>query len=575
LQAVFRVSQPRHTELVHMSLHARVMALVGSLAMMSSISGCKNDGPAGPVGGAFSLGQSVAVERGRDAKVLGGTTGGTFYAVVVNAGLDSLGQSTFSLRANGIEAPESPVLSRIPIADDDSRSAEAPARDVAFENRLRDVERTELTPRFAAARQWSATRTPSLPSSVAVGDLVTVNVNATDPCANPEYHAARVVAIGAKALVLNDTLNPKPGLTPADYQRYAARFDTLIYPMDVAAFGDPTDIDKNGHIAIVFTRAVNELTERGAFSFVGGLTFSRDLFPQIGTSRARACATSNEGEYLYLMTPDPSGTINGNRRSNGFVDTNTTAVIAHELVHLINASRKLYVNTAAPTFEVKWLDEGLAHVAEELLFYRESGLSPRSNLTYFSLTENARIRNAFQADMSANEGRYREFLAASSTNSPYRAGDDLATRGAVWSLLRYLVDRSGASDADVFARLVNNSAVGVANLQAVFGNDVGSLVRDWSASQAVDDVAGTATELQQKSWDWHSIFGGVTRSAALYPLPITHMSPSTASYGGSVVPGGSAFFNFAVPANGSATLTLDGQAGAAGSNLQLVIVRTE
>ena len=150
--------------------------------------------------------------------------------------------------------------------------------------------------------------------------------------------------------------------------------------MDVAAFGEPTDIDKNGHIAIVFTRAVNELTPRGAFSYVGGLTFSRDLFPQVGTARAQACPSSNEGEYLYLMTPDPSGTINGNRRTNGFVDTNTTAVIAHELVHLINASRKLYVNTAAPKFEVKWLDEGLAHVAEELLFYRESGLSPRSNL---------------------------------------------------------------------------------------------------------------------------------------------------------------------------------------------------
>ena len=53
------------------------------------------------------------------------------------------------------------------------------------------------------------------------------------------------------------------------------------------------------------------------------------------------------------------------------------------------------------------------------------------------------------------------------------------------------------------------------------------------------------------------------------------MSPTTSTYAGSVVPGGSAFFNFTVPANGTATLTLDGQSGAAGSNLQLVIVRTQ
>jgi hypothetical protein len=557
-----------------MSLHARVIALMGTVALMSSISGCRNDGPAGPVGGAFELGQSVAVGRGRDARVLGSTTGGSFYAVVVNSGLDSVGQASFSLRATGIQAPDIPPLDRIPLSADEGNAREGLRRDEAFESRLRDVERSALTPRFGAARQWNAARVPSLPAALSVGDLVTVNVNAADPCGNPQNHVARVVAIGEKALVLNDTLNPQPGFSTADFQRYAARFDTLIYPMDVAAFGEPTDIDKNGHIAIVFTRTVNELTPRGAFSFVGGLTFSRDLFPRIATARAQACPSSNEGEYLYLLTPDPTGTINGNRRTNGFVDTNTTAVIAHELVHLINASRKLYVHTTAPKFEEKWLDEGLAHVAEELLFYRESGLASRSNLTYFTLAATARSRAAYQADMSANAGRYREYLTTPDKSSPYRAGDSLSTRGASWSFLRYLADRNGASDGDVFARLVNSSATGNANLQAVFGKDVASLVRDWSVSQAVDDVQAVAPELQQKSWNWHSVFGGVTASPNLYPLTVTHMSASTSEYSGSVVPGGSAFFNFSVPANDTATFTLGGQV-AAGSNLQLVIVRTE
>ncbi|HEX7942557.1 MAG TPA: hypothetical protein VF488_12170, partial [Gemmatimonadaceae bacterium] len=521
------------------------------------------------------LGQSLSVGRGRDARILGSATGGIFYAVVVNSGLDSVGQAGFTLRATGIQAPDIPPLTRIPAPAAERLASDVPQRDEGFENRLRGVERATLTSRFAAARQWNAARVPSLPSTLAVGDLVTVNVNATDPCNNPQYHVARVMAIGAKALVLNDTLNPKPGFTSADFQRYATRFDTLIYPLDVGAFGEPTDIDKNGHVAIVFTRSVNELTPRGAFSFVGGLTFSRDLFPQVATARAQACPSSNEGEYLYLMTPDPSGTINGNRRTNGFVDTNTTAVMAHELVHLINASRKLYVNTAAPKFEVKWLDEGLAHIAEELLFYKESGLSSRSNLTYFNLAETARTRTAYTADMSPNAGRYKEYLGAPSSSSPYRAGDELTTRGATWSFLRYLADRKGSSDGDVFSRLVNSSVVGVANLQAVFGNDVGSFVRDWSAAQAVDDVQGATAELQQPSWNWRSIFGGVTASPALYPLPVTHMSATTPSYAGSVVPGGSAFFDFTVAANDTATLTLDGQAGAPGSNLQLVIVRTE
>jgi hypothetical protein len=559
-----------------MPRHGRSSIILGLLALAA----CGGDGPLEPVGGDFSLGQSLAVESGREARVLGGTTGGSFVAVVANIALDSTGKSTFLLRTSGIDGSGLPALSRSPIVAVNEGLPRRLERDDAFEDRLRTRERVELTPRFAAARRWNATSVPSLPVSVAVGDLVTVNVNAVDACTNPVYHTARVVALGTKALVLNDTLNPKPGFSTADFQRYAARFDTLVYPMDAAAFGEPTDIDRNGRIAIVFTRAVNELTPRGSASYVGGLTFSRDLFPQGGNSRAQPCASSNEGEYFYLMAPDPYGTINGNRRTSGFVDTATTGVIAHELQHLINASRKLYVNTSAPKFEEKWLDEGLAHIAEELLFYREAGITPRSNLSYASLTASYRINTDYNADMTGNAGRYRVYLASTMSSSPYRAGDSLSTRGAAWSLLRYLTDRAAASDGDLWFRLVNNSVTGTANLQSVFGN-VAPLVRDWSVSQALDDVAVASAEFQQKSWNWHSIFAGgtdttsaYTVSPSLYPLQVTAMTAAT-SYTGTVVSGGSAFYTFSVPANGTATLTLGDQSGAALSNLQLVIVRTK
>jgi hypothetical protein len=551
---------------------ARFSIIPVALALLAA---CGKEGPVGPAGGAFTLGQSLAVESGRDAQVLGGSTGGTFVAVVVNLAFDSVGQTSYSLRASGIESGDrGPFSARIASQPVDRASPEAPTRDEAFESRLRDRERSELTPRFASARRMSASSVPALPTSVAVGDVVTINVNAQDPCTNPTPRAVRVVAIGSKALILNDTLNPKPGFSTADYQRFAARFDTLVYPMDVAAFGEPTDIDKNGRIAIVFTRAVNELTPRGSSSYVGGLTFSRDLFPQIGTPRAQACPASNEGEFFYLMTPDPNGTINGNRRTNAFVDSNSTSVIAHELVHLINASRKLYVNTAAPKFEEKWLDEALAHEAEELLFYREAGLSPRSNLTYQTLVSSPRIRNAYLNDMSGNQGRLRDYLFSPAGGSPYRAGDSLSTRGAAWSLLRYLVDRTSASDGNTWSRLVNNTAVGVANLQSVFG-DVAPLLRDWMVSNVMDEAPSASPELSQKSWNWRSIFGGVDGTAALYPLPVTAMAPTTPTYPGAVVPGGSAFYSFKVPVDGTATLTLGGQSGAASSNLQLVIVRTK
>ena len=280
---------------------------------------------------------------------------------------------------------------------------------------------------------------------VALGDLVKLNVNGESSCGDAVYHTARVVAISNKAIILNDTLNPKNGFSTADFQRFATRFDTLVYPLDVANFGEPLDIDKNGHIAILFTRAVNELTPPRANSYVGGFVFSRDLFPTTQTPRAQACAGSNQGEYFYMLAPDPTGVVNGNVRTTGFVDTATVAVLAHEFQHLINASRRLYVNNS-PVFEEKWLDEGLAHIAEELLYYRETGLSPRSNLDLAAIRANPARYAMFNSDMSGNMSRFRSYLSAPDKNSPYSPNDSLSTRGAAWSFLRYAVDRLNATD---------------------------------------------------------------------------------------------------------------------------------
>ncbi len=286
-----------------------------------------------------------------------------------------------------------------------------------------------------------------LPSSLKVGDLVRVNVNSTDACSNGIYRIARVEAIGSKSMILADTLNPKGGFTTTDYQRYAAKFDTLVYPVDEGAFGAATDIDNNGRIGIIFTRSVNELTPAGSNSYVGGFTFSRDLFPKVANARADACATSNQGEYFYALAPDPLGEVNGNKRTAGFVDSATVPVLGHELEHLINASRKIYINTGATEFEQKWLDEGLAHIAEELLFYRESGTAPRQNLDVTAIRSSRTIIDAFNANMLGNAGRYRSYLSKPDVTSPYAGNDSLSTRGGAWNWLRYMADQKVAGVA--------------------------------------------------------------------------------------------------------------------------------
>jgi hypothetical protein len=107
------------------------------------------------------------------------------------------------------------------------------------------------------------------------------------------------------------------------------------------------------------------------------------------------------------------------------------------------------------------------------------------------------------------------------------------------------------------------------NMQAVFGQDLASQVRDWAVSNAVDDMASTDSVLQQPSWNWHSVYPSPAVNSP-YPLPITTMQNAT-SYSGSVTAGGAAYYKLGVAANASATFSLT-QANA--GNLQLVIVRT-
>jgi hypothetical protein len=451
-----------------------------------------------------------------------------------------------------------------------------PRLDVGFGVRLNDRARRRLRPLFSSARRAVAAqpagslspagpRASSAQSSVQVGDVVAYNVG-QDACDTIVSHPARIVAVGSKAIVAVDTLNPASGFTAADYQRFAATFDTLVYPLDVANFGEPQDIDGNGHIVLLFTRAVNELTDRGSDSYVGGFFYARDLFPRTSTATLDACRGSNVGEMFYLLAPDPAGTINGNVRSTGFVDSLTTGLLGHEFQHLINASRRIYVNNASD-LEAVWLNEGLSHIAEELLFYREARLSPRANLDVATLRANATARNAFNADQSANAGRYELYLDSTAKSSPIRDDDSLSTRGATWDFLRYSADRklrtAGGQESDVWQALVNSPTTGIANLRTVFGADVGGLLRDWSVSQYVDDaVTSASADYLQPSWNWRSIYPALT-NAGTYPLAAAALPTTGAA--GSVIPGGAAFYRFAVPANGSASITLSGvsRAGAA------------
>ena len=194
---------------------------------------------------------------------------------------------------------------------------------------------------------------------------------------NGSGRTARVAAVSSSAIVVADTANPTGGFTDAEYTSFATTFDTLINALDVSNFGQPTDIDKNGKIIILFTKDVNLLTPRGSAGVIGGFFFERDLFPLSDTGVFGGCAGSNFAEMFYVLVPDPNH-VYGDARSKQKVLDLTPGTLAHEYQHLINAGRRMYVNLPFNDFEEVWLNEGLSHMAEELLYYRVSGNAPVS-----------------------------------------------------------------------------------------------------------------------------------------------------------------------------------------------------
>ena len=476
--------------------------------------------------------------------VAGAVGGAEYVAVVHNSDVDptdTLRVHTFGTTSGAVASVSdfaSPSFSfgtaassgRFPLA----RSEQHPeVRDGGFHARLRARERA-LAPRIAAVRAELAQRPsanlgPSLAIGTAnpqVGDLVTINAQANNACSNPINREGRIAAIGQYSIIVHDNQNPANGFTNAEYAQIAATFDTLIHPVAIANFGTPHDIDGNSKAFIFYTAEVNKLTEKGSGSYIGGFYFVRDLFPKTATADFAACPSSNEAEVFYMLVPDPNGTFS-DARSKDFVLGVTLGTIAHEYQHLINASRRMFVNNA-DDFEATWLDEGLAHISEELTFFRSAQLATRTNLDLTTLRSQQRILDAFNRFGISNFFRLEEFLNAPGTSSPYDADDNLASRGSAWHFLRYAADRRGGDEQTFWFALVNSTTRGMTNLGGVLGTSPSTWFRDWAGAVYADDfVPGVPAELTVPTWNLRSIFSANPPFEGGFPLEIAQLTPGT------------------------------------------------
>jgi hypothetical protein len=299
----------------------------------------------------------------------------------------------------------------------------------------------------------------------------------------------------------------------------------------------PTDVDANGHVIILFTGEINKLTPAGQSSFIGGFFFAGDFFPTTGTQPGTFCAQSNGAEIFYLLAPDPTGRFN-NVRTTSSVRQGTRGTIAHEFQHMINAGNR-FLDQNQCCFESTWLDEALAHFAEDAVGRVQRGFTDLQTLTLSDLVPagNQAATNDFNAFFFQNFARLTYWMQRPDTSSGISAHADqnLSSRGAAWSLVRYSADNYSSGNPRAFARkLAAGPDTGTKNLTVSAKAALDTLVAGWLVANYADHlgIPGLDAKYQFKSYNFRNIMPSVARSVtgsqtAVYPLQVLAIGSGT------------------------------------------------
>ena len=569
-------------------MSARARAVVGSLFLLTA--GCVGDNPIdvdGRVGvfgllGGLAVGEALTLEGAQAERIaLPGNAEGANYVIVPFLGSDADADVTIGIQGATLLDAVGPPAARVSahgtrLLGRPSFSAEAAT--ARFHERLRRSEIQQLEPRLRSMDRrlaGVASRTASEPPAAAPGadpaaapaavparvpvvgellSLTTINDASADICAAPLERGGRVVAVSNTAVVVSDTLSPAE-LAPSEFAAIAAEFDQLVYPVGVETFGAPTDLDANGRIIVFFSPVVNDREAAGFF-------FAGDLFPR------SECAASNEAEIVYILSPDPFGET-ALQVSIDAVSFLATDFLAHELQHLINATRRIYVNDAEQ-LESVWMNEGLSHVAEELMFYELTSFGPGENLALEQLQSESEVANRFLVGNFLFYASYMEDPTAATLTGD----DNNATRGAAWAFLRYAADQEGRPDTEFFHDLVNSTTNGFANLNQVLETgDALDMMQAWTASVFSDDfIDGLPDFLTQPSWNFRSALPTLMDDGA-FPLDLDVLQANGGRTEIQMNGGGSAFFRISVGSARTGDVQID-VAGATADALRVTVIRS-
>lgn len=535
-----------------------------------------------------------------------------YVVTVVNAAPAVSSANAFRMRGlgSGTSAATGDVANRTALATGGlsarARAAvdEARAEHDAHAAIMRANERVmqELGPQLAAQR--AALRTSRVQASVAppnVGDIISLripNVNNLCSATGGNNVGARVVFVGQRGVMLEDTTSPTRGQLDSLYTLVGQEFDTNMWDLLNNNFGNPlamdAQTDNNGLFYMLFSPVINNI-QGGQ---IAGFVASSDFFPK------SSCPGSNLAEIFYARVPTVTGSGTGSGTASDWY-RRTRTVMIHEVKHIVSFAERFargFFPTGAFNEADRWLEESSAMLAEEMWARTVYNYQPKSNVTY-AQSVGCEVRpNGSTNPKYLNCGlgkplsMFDHFILLYDYESNVEglsplgaaANGDFTFYGSGWSFLRWVIDTYAASEAAFLTPMVRDfNNPGVQNVELRTGRSFADLVSDWSVALVMDDYPGftpSNPKHQIVSWKIPDIFAGMNAdfSNQNFFTDPTPLRTRTASFGkfsvdvSSVRGGSMAVFELAGTQTGNQMIEFNGSAGTSfPADMRVNIIRVQ
>jgi len=224
-------------------------------------------------------------------------------------------------------------------------------------------------------------------------------------------------------------------------------FDDRIYPVAAERFGAANDVDGDGRFTVLISSWLGHLGG-GRYS-VDGFVRVADLDPAFRSPFGNHC------DMMYLSASLRPG-------------AHLRTIMAHEYMHAVVYSRKSRLRRQCRNCQIEeegWLDEAMAHLAEDLHGFSTTNIEYRVN-AFLNQPEHYQlvVDDYYAADLFRSHGN----------------------RGSTYLFLRWCADRYGP---DLLPTLAGSSLRGIANLEASSGATFADLFRRWSVALYCDGLA--------------------------------------------------------------------------------------